>query len=296
MKKHSFEYFLNHIPKDEVSRAQSFVGDSIGIFQPKNYLFDVKVIPEEYQAVLLHGNTPAVKIGKKEYFCRKGSFLFIEPGMEVMVPRVENPPAGNFTTLLVKKELFEIISLEFTDRETLKHNGIMNQFSWYFKDAIERYKCELLNYGHSHPMMIHSLSIQIVCQLFRDMQVKTPQLFQKPGDESALIKKAIEYMHDLHNCSITLNEICGMLYISPSHFQRVFKYHTGISPYQYLIDIRIKRAKEMLSKNNHSLSEVASLCGFINQAHFSAVFKQRCGVSPSSYKKSIFNACAGWNN
>ncbi|SCY76759.1 helix-turn-helix transcriptional regulator [Alkaliphilus peptidifermentans] len=285
MNRYHFESFLNNIPKDELSRTQSFISDRIGLFQPEKYLFNVKVVPEEYHIALFHEDAPDVRVGKKEYASKKGSFLFIEPGTEIMVPQVEKPPAGNFTTLLVKKDLFEQILLEVTDKEHVKHNGKMKRYSWHLIDAIERYKYELLNYGSSHPMMLYSLGIQITYQLLRDMQVKSAQLFKKTGDEAALINKIIEYMHDFHNCNITLNEICSIFYISPSHFQRIFKCQMGVTPYQYLIDIRIKRAKDLLLKNNHSLSEIASLCGFINQAHFSAVFKQRCGVAPLNYKR-----------
>jgi len=81
----------------------------------------------------------------------------------------------------------------------------------------------------------------------------------------------------------TLAELAGY---SPDHFARLFKLGFGLSPYQYILQRRVERAKSLLRDRNHSIAEVAMLCGFASQAHFHTTFKARTGVTPGAYRKS----------
>jgi transcriptional regulator GlxA family with amidase domain len=68
------------------------------------------------------------------------------------------------------------------------------------------------------------------------------------------------------------------------YFRKRFKEHFGISPQQYVIDIRIQRAKQLLVEGSLSLSLIAESCGVTNQYHFSRLFKERTGLAPSEYR------------
>jgi AraC family transcriptional regulator len=81
----------------------------------------------------------------------------------------------------------------------------------------------------------------------------------------------------------TLAELSGY---SSDHFARLFKQGFGLSPYQYILQRRVERAKSLLRDRTHSITEVAMLCGFASQAHFHTTFKARTGVTPGVYRKS----------
>jgi Transcriptional regulator containing an amidase domain and an AraC-type DNA-binding HTH domain len=68
----------------------------------------------------------------------------------------------------------------------------------------------------------------------------------------------------------------------------MFKAHTGITPHQYLIKVRLEKAEDMLKSGNYKVDEVAKLCGFVSTAHFTTVFKRAKGTLPSKYRKIIF--------
>lgn len=283
-----FDSFISKIPKDIVSRTRCFISDGIAIFQPEEYVLGVKVIPEDYHFVVFHCNSPVAKINNREFACKKGCFLVVEPGTDIVVPWMENPPIANYTSISIRKDIFDRIGYEATGKHNVKFKDIHYQYSWSLVDAIERLKSEMLHYGGSYPMMIESTMIQIVFQIIRDSDIipQAPKL--NLSSETTYLNKIVEYMNNFYNCHITLDEICRKFYLSSSHFQRMFKYHLGITPHQYLIDIRIKKAKDLLLKDHYSLAEVARLCGFVNQGHFSTIFKQRVGTSPSMYKKHFY--------
>ncbi|CAN5420133.1 N/A [soil metagenome] len=78
-----------------------------------------------------------------------------------------------------------------------------------------------------------------------------------------------------------LAEIAGL---SPSHFTRVFREHTGYTPMDYLRHERIKTARVLLAGVDLSIKEIAARCGFEDQYHFSKTFRQIDGLSPSDYR------------
>ncbi len=72
--------------------------------------------------------------------------------------------------------------------------------------------------------------------------------------------------------------------ISETHFRRIFKTAYDMSPNQYLIFLRINRAKELLETGNHSIEKIAEQSGFLSASYFSRLFKERTGFSPYEFR------------
>ncbi|MEO1692592.1 MAG: helix-turn-helix transcriptional regulator, partial [Cyanobacteria bacterium J06631_6] len=70
-------------------------------------------------------------------------------------------------------------------------------------------------------------------------------------------------------------------------FATQFKQAMGISPYQYVIKQRIKKAKYILRQQKFSLVEIALSCGFSSQSHFNRVFRQQVGTTPKKYQEQF---------
>jgi AraC family transcriptional regulator len=75
---------------------------------------------------------------------------------------------------------------------------------------------------------------------------------------------------------------CG---ISPDYFLRMFKTTVGVSPYQFVINQRVERAKQLLSDDGVSLAEIALRCGFSHQEHLTRMFRRFTGVTPGRYRR-----------
>lgn len=96
------------------------------------------------------------------------------------------------------------------------------------------------------------------------------------------VEKVISYMTENFTRRITLNELAEHACICPSYLGRIFKRITGRSTVDYLIGIRINRAKSLL-KDGFSVSEASRLVGFSDIYYFSRAFKKHAGISPSKY-------------
>lgn len=98
------------------------------------------------------------------------------------------------------------------------------------------------------------------------------------------VARAQHYMEQHYMDNITVAKLAALGYVSPSCFNRRFKNEVGITPIEYLIEIRMKRAKTLLRRKNIPITEIAMQCGFGSNSHFSSCFQSRTGLSPSEYR------------
>ncbi|NOU87986.1 helix-turn-helix domain-containing protein [Paenibacillus sp. LMG 31460] len=85
---------------------------------------------------------------------------------------------------------------------------------------------------------------------------------------------------------ISLEDMANRASLSISRFSFMFKQRYGISPHQYLINMRVNHAKELLANTELSLESIALYCGFADLHHFSKMFKKRTGSTPGEHRKT----------
>lgn len=101
-----------------------------------------------------------------------------------------------------------------------------------------------------------------------------------------LVATAIAYMRENYAGLYGVEELSESLGVSKSHFVRVFKAAMGIPPGQYLTNVRIDAAKQLLCHREYPLEVVASLCGFSGANYLCRVFKKATGKSPTAWRTS----------
>ena len=115
--------------------------------------------------------------------------------------------------------------------------------------------------------------------------------FYYSGNHAYLNKKSqmsavCQFMYDNYMQKLSVEDCARQCKLSPGRFAHVFKEAIGKSPLEYINEIRISKAKELLLSQNHTVSEIAEMVGFPNQIYFSKIFKKKTGVSPKQYSKS----------
>lgn len=98
------------------------------------------------------------------------------------------------------------------------------------------------------------------------------------------IARVLEYMSARLADDLTLAELAAEACISVNHFVRRFRERTGVTPFAYLTKLRIEAAQRMLLTTDIAISEIASLCGYLNAGAFSSAFQRHVGSSPRSYR------------
>ncbi|MFD2584801.1 helix-turn-helix transcriptional regulator [Pedobacter vanadiisoli] len=100
---------------------------------------------------------------------------------------------------------------------------------------------------------------------------------------------AREYISSNYNQNITLEDIAGQACLSVNHLLRTFKEAYEISPYQFLMQLRLNRAKGLLQTTGYSLNEIVALVGFECPSSFIRLFKNTFNITPLKYRKSRLN-------
>jgi two-component system response regulator YesN len=86
------------------------------------------------------------------------------------------------------------------------------------------------------------------------------------------------------DADLSLNEVAGQVNLSPSHFSTVFSQETGQTFKEYLTEVRIKRAKELLRSSTLRSFEISYQIGYSDPHYFSYVFRKHTGLSPKEYR------------
>ena len=98
------------------------------------------------------------------------------------------------------------------------------------------------------------------------------------------IEKAKEYMDNHWAERYDTRTVAGAANLSPYYFVRLFKKHTGMTPYKYHRNVRVNKLKSLLCDKNLSVSEAFSACGMEYSGSFAKIFKDVPGLTPSAYR------------
>lgn len=137
-----------------------------------------------------------------------------------------------------------------------------------------------------------SLSCIYTETLFKTIAVHLFQRYAFPSIEAtekteplSKLDRAIAYIENNLDKNLRIAEIAAVANTSKYHFCRLFKRSTGISPYQYLLQQRIKRAKALLQFDSElSIADLSLRCGFANQSHLCKCFRKFTGLTPKAYR------------
>lgn len=103
-----------------------------------------------------------------------------------------------------------------------------------------------------------------------------------PTKEQTSVRLVREYLESLYARNILLEELASIANLSPYHLLRVFRQEIGLPPHSYLMQVRVRRAQEML-RARLPVSQVALETGFTDQSHLNRHFKRIVGVTPGQY-------------
>ena len=103
----------------------------------------------------------------------------------------------------------------------------------------------------------------------------------------ARLRRVTELVHAEIEDELSLDKMAEAAGLSTAHFSQMFRKSTGESPHQFVLRLRVERAKEMLRAAEGRILDVAVACGFKTQQHFARVFRRACGASPTEYREEF---------
>jgi len=124
--------------------------------------------------------------------------------------------------------------------------------------------------------------------LVRAAGIEQPRPVRIHGGLSAVAKRRVLEMIDgALDARLTIEVLAREVGLSPAHFARAFKETLGRAPHQYLLALRLERARRLIETSQHSLSEIAQRTGFADQAHLTRLFKRAFGTTPGALSRLL---------
>jgi len=144
---------------------------------------------------------------------------------------------------------------------------------------------ELQQEHSSSKLYIESLTNVLAVHLIRQYGTVKPHLpIFEGGLSQRQLVQVLDYIHDHLEQEIKLANLAALLGMSSFHFSHLFKRSIAITPYQYLLQQRIERAKQLLKYSDRPITDIALQCGFNSHSHLSKQFRQLTGTTPKAYR------------
>lgn len=172
----------------------------------------------------------------------------------------------------VKLKILELVL--FADHEVLLSGGMTYHFS-----GRADYLSTITNINGNKELKQWLLAK--LTEACRNVVVK------KEENTNSIIKKAKEYILQYYKKDISLDGISRELDISPYYFSKLFKDVAGINFVEYLTNIRIEKAKDLLMNSDMSMKEICVQVGYNDPNYFSRIFKKSTGRTPTEYKEGM---------
>lgn len=219
------------------------------------------------------------KIKNREYyglsFCSEGKITYTINGKQVISDK-------NYATILPKGKSYSLYGdktgiftvINFDCRELLCDEVIslpIQNSDTYIKDFEKMKALSLFEENRAKTM---SVFYSILHRLSLESSVRN------------VIIPAIKYIEkNYQNPKLSNTELAEKCNISEVYFRKIFTETYKTTPKQFIVDIRINKAKQLLSDGFLNIGAVAEECGFSNQYHFCRLFKEKTGLTPTEYMK-----------
>jgi AraC family transcriptional regulator len=140
--------------------------------------------------------------------------------------------------------------------------------------------------GINDPAYAETLGLLLLWELRHTAGPKYSQMNPVRGGLTLLqLRRIKEFVDARISEGVGISELASLVGLSQFHFIRAFKHSVGLSPYQYVLAERISVAKEMLSKPDLSIADVALAVGFSDAAQLNRVFLKLVGVTPTAFRR-----------
>lgn len=250
---------------------------------------------EEVQFDLVIEGNVHFQIGSRAFVLQKGQCIFINTGVIHQIYPLEGT-SGKLYAFVLKDRLLETDVLSAVYRKCLLPiiKGQVDCIAFTENGIVEKRAADLLlqiwdsflKQEDGYQMEIKGL----LCCLWSCLMKKNQQAFSpvtsRERRDMDRVKTAITFMQSHYQEPLSLEDIAGQLALSKSELCRCFGRVMGTTPYDYLIQFRVRAASERLRHSDERILDIALQCGFDSLGHMGRYFRKYLGCSPSAFRKS----------
>lgn len=155
----------------------------------------------------------------------------------------------------------------------------------------------LLHDGDEAPQPLCGSELRFVtyfseyCLCLENSMAQLEKMYRQSIDRADPVEMAMDYVRKHYMDSITLADMADMTKLSPNYFSTLFRKRTSLRFMEYVLQVRLEKASEMLANTDMFVYEIATACGYEDVRYFVRVFQKAYGLSPANFRK-----CFGKSN
>jgi AraC-like DNA-binding protein len=276
----NYSGFYNEIDDDNPSEEAELLVKSCGHYKLIHLKKLATIRPNgrrDYQLLYVSEGTAHFNLEETRYDIGKGGAFLYQPGI----------PQDYYYMLQEKPDIYWIhftgkgVEQLLTSLDLIAGRPMQFQAKEEFVELFEKIITELRMDRISNTEMAEAYFRQLLILMARNYHTDERE---KRGYHS-MFDEVVDLIHHEYQKDINISSLADRYHISCCWFIREFKRYTGYSPKQYVTNLRLQNAKELLNNHSLSISNVANLVGYDNQLYFSRIFHKYTGMSPSEYRE-----------
>lgn len=227
--------------------------------------------------------------GTRDSFIENNFYIISEKTVTIIPPFVLHKTAGgpykrinldigtdylsnNALTLLEELEIIRTFSFDGSRLANIL-STLNDIYSFYKEDAKNNYD------------IIRILVEKVIADLYLSATNKNAKTNYYKKNVPPIITEIINYLNNSFQYNFSAKMVAENFQISHGHLARIFKHYTNLSISDFVLKLKLSKAKQLLAKTDKNMSEIANLCGFVSANYFSLIFKKNVGISPLFFRK-----------
>lgn len=271
-----------------LKNVEMYLSPSLGIFIPYLDYCDYAISPSHthpgYSFIYNFSGPSAINVDQKKKispFGKEANICAFSP--DIPHEEIVEDQFRSYLAVLIQKDFYEKQLQHYQNYQPVIFQGDFYPANESILSLLKRFMAEDRENLPGRDGLLEALALEITHQLIRHcyrIKVSDPKISGKIE-----INRLISFLNEAFASKITVEDMAQYLNLSPSHFTRIFKEETGFSPTDFLIDLRVQKAKKYLLNHDLTIVEIALNCGFSSSAYFATCFFKRTGITPTEFRR-----------
>ena len=232
----------------------------------------------DYQLLYISAGKLHLYVDGEERIITKGNMLLFRPGETQIYNLYSADTPETYWVHFTGSDVDLLLDYYgMPKNENVFFTGTSPDYQWLFKQMIQELQLCRVNYEDLLNMNLRHIFLMINRFLKEGTELDSDAL-----DE---VERATHYFNENYNLNICIKDYANERHMSECWFNRTFKHVTKVTPMQYIIQLRMTNALNLLEHTSYNIIQVANAVGYDDAYYFSRLFKKNIGVSPTEYRK-----------
>lgn len=276
--------YLNNSKLPFKDKSQPLIVGSCGTYRLKTHRKLPTWAPRgrvDWQLLFVASGKTHFYIGGKDQIVTAGHMVLFQPKEEQHYEYFGEDKPEVYWVHFTGSSVKEILrSYDIPLDEHIFFAGTPVAYTQLFKNMIEEFQTCKVGYREMLEMNLRQLFLMI-----QRTRLEKPPLVTTAVQQE--MDFARQYFHEHYNEPINIEEYAQSRHTSISLFMRNFKKVYGVSPKQYILNIRMNNAQNLLESTDYTVAEIAAIVGYDNALYFSRIYHKQKGQAPSDYRKKM---------